>query len=935
MIQTRQRIRWLHAVGVVCATLMLGACQPGAEERVARATASLEAGDYAAAVLEARSALQADPANLEARLVFADASRRVGDFRTAAAEYRRARELGADSSSMVADYAESLLVIGRPAELLSELTDALSAAPADARRLTLLGHAYAATGELTGAAERYQQAIAADSGQADAYVGLAVLADRREDLPERERWVAAAAANVADSPELLLYEAQQSTDRDLRGEKVEQAYALLGAGTSPVTRSQVLLARLEHQLQIDDPDAAQATLDEYRSVFPGAPQTLFLQSLVALEQGDIERARNGFLRISESVTEGSPADLFLGSINLRQSNLRQAEAYLNNALRYDASNVAARKLLAETLLQLGRAADALEVLSALAPAETTDPQILALLGRAAVASGDPRGGVEFFERSASSAPDDPGLRLATAYSHLAAGDADAALALLDAVPGDAERGYRATLLRMLAHLSGGDRAAAMGEAEALVRDHPADPAALSLAGRLMGNLGEFPSARRYYRAALAADGEHTPALYGLARVELAANDPAAAAELLDQLLDRDPGYMPAVAIATDLAVRAARTADAERYIDAAVAATPDDVAPRILLAQYRLQTGDLEGAIAAADEGLEMDADQARLLQIRGKARGQLGREEGGRQDLLRAAELAPVDRDMQMDKSRIQLQTGDRAGARRTIGDYLDNRPGDTTARLFAADLDLAAGLVESATVTVNDVLETQPDNRTALILRGDIDLQRGRLDDALASYASAAEIERDRAIVMREFRVRRQQGDERARGVLERWLSENPDDIQVATLVAQLDDAAGNTAAAARRYESLAQTRDIPDRERAVVLNNLAWLYHTNGDARALDTARAARDLAPELGPVQDTYGWILFRNGDLDAALPALRRAHQIAGRNPEIISHYAAALAANGDREQSLRLLEQALEISDAFVGRDEAVALRDELRAAGR
>ncbi|MEL7310255.1 MAG: XrtA/PEP-CTERM system TPR-repeat protein PrsT [Pseudomonadota bacterium] len=922
------RLRFL--VVTLITGILLSACQPTAEDRIARASEAMAAGDYRSAVLEARSALQDSPANIQARLIFAESSKRVGDYRTAAAEYSRAAELGADLSQFAFEYAESLLVVGGAREVIEQLQEALEAEPVSAQRITLLGHAFAAVNEREQAVERYTQALELDDRMADAYVGLASLAERASDAEAVDRWLGRARMAVPESPELLLFLAQREQAVDARTPLVERAYQSLDRSSSDVTRAQVLLVRVENFLQRKDLESAEASLAEYGASFPGAPQSLFLQSLIALERGNIDRARAGLLRISEGVAEGSPADLFLGSINLQQSNLRQAEAYLSKALRFDSTSVAARKLLAETLLQLGRPQEALEVLSDFAPQQTQDPQVLALLGRAAVASGNPSDGVEFFQRSSEQLPDDPGLRLATAYSYLASGRAAEALKILESVEDDATGAYRGSLLRMLAHLASDDRASAVGEAERLVASNPDDASAWSLAGQLMGNLKEFAIARRYYKDALSIDADHIPSRYGLARVDLADGKINEAEQLLAALLDDHPDYMPGLATFAQLAMRSRRSDLAIERVQAAVDAAPEAVEPRFLLAQHLLFTGDLEQALFHAEQGLEIAPDNARLLQMRGKARGRLGSEQAARNDLIRAAELAPTDRLMQMDKARVQINMQDLVGARRTIADYLELRPDDNIAKLFAADLDLSEGSLDKAALAVTEVLKAEPDNVSALVLQGDILNQRGDLEGALELFERAGRVQMDRRVLLRQFSIRRKLDVDEAQSLLEEWLRENPNDVQVQSVLAQALDTKGDRRAAIALYEQLAGDDRASDQSRAVVLNNLAWLYSASGDDRARATAEQARELLPNSAAVNDTLGWIAFNEGDTESALESLRRANELDGRDPEIAWHFAAALARNGEREQALRLLGRALETDQPFADRALAKTLFDQL-----
>ncbi len=83
------------------------------------------------------------------------------------------------------------------------------------------------------------------------------------------------------------------------------------------------------------------------------------------------------------------------------------------------------------------------------------------------------------------------------------------------------------------------------------------------------------------------------------------------------------------------------------------------------------------------------------------------------------------------------------------------------------------------------------------------------------------------------------------------------------------------------------------------AVTLNNLAVLYQHKGDPRTLETAKKAYEAAPQSAAIQDTYGWILFGDGQVDKAVEVLAEAAKGLPGNSEVLYHYAAALAKKGD------------------------------------
>jgi Tfp pilus assembly protein PilF len=80
----------------------------------------------------------------------------------------------------------------------------------------------------------------------------------------------------------------------------------------------------------------------------------------------------------------------------------------------------------------------------------------------------------------------------------------------------------------------------------------------------------------------------------------------------------------------------------------------------------------------------------------------------------------------------------------------------------------------------------------------------------------------------------------------------------------------------------------------DNAVVMNNLAWLYHQASDSRATELARKAYEKARSRPEIIDTYGWILFENGQHVEALPVLQEALLKSPSHPEIGYHVAVAL-----------------------------------------
>jgi Flp pilus assembly protein TadD len=124
---------------------------------------------------------------------------------------------------------------------------------------------------------------------------------------------------------------------------------------------------------------------------------------------------------------------------------------------------------------------------------------------------------------------------------------------------------------------------------------------------------------------------------------------------------------------------------------------------------------------------------------------------------------------------------------------------------------------------------------------------------------------------------------------------------------VLAERKRAAGDLDGAIRIYE--AALAKAPNN--VVIVNNLAVVYDAKQSPKAVEYAARAYKLAPKESAIADTYGWILFRQGKVNEALPLLKEALKGLPDNAEVQYHAAAALAKTGDKEEAARLVKKAL------------------------
>jgi predicted Zn-dependent protease len=279
-------------------------------------------------------------------------------------------------------------------------------------------------------------------------------------------------------------------------------------------------------------------------------------------------------------------------------------------------------------------------------------------------------------------------------------------------------------------------------------------------------------------------------------------------------------------------------------------------------------------------------------------------------------------------------VRNNDIAGAEALIREGMRAKPADLPLQQTLVALVLQARGLDAA-LAVADELAKQPTAQpVSRLLRGELLMGAQRPADAAKAFGAAyAEAPSATLALNRAAALRAANQPVEAAAALNAWLQKEPENTQILDALSQFDIQAGRFADAEKRLTTV--VAKVPNN--AVALNNLAWLLGERGGAasgRARELAERAYFLMPSVESA-DTLGWILARHGDPKLAVPLLRAAVAARGNqplNPTTAYHLGFALRAAGDREEAVRVLEQAVAGTAAFPERTQAEKLLAELRA---
>ena len=441
---------------------------------------------------------------------------------------------------------------------------------------------------------------------------------------------------------------------------------------------------------------------------------------------------------------------------------------------------------------------------------------------------------------------------------------------------------------------------------------PDDQAPLQYGVLALVNLGQIDEATAWL-AALIQSEEHEATAWRDAMLLLAAADSdEAALATLDQLVDRIGDVSGRPEVMANRSFLFWQLGRSEEALAAAMAAVEQggERAEFVWAAQLAAAEGDLEAALDLYRRARKMEPDSLGLALSEAEVLRQLERSD----------EAVALLEGMQPDSEVLY-----------TLGSYLYqaerlDEASDVWGQLAALeDVEdpvhhafLVAFLAElldknAEALAWYEKVQSGPSENRALLRRAILEADSGNLL-AARNLLSSVRMGNDRRLRSESYLIEADilreagQPDEAVR-LLSSALREQPNDISLlytrAISAVSMDD----LELAEQDFRRILQIDD----DNAMALNALGYTLtdRTDRHQEAYRLIRRALELDPESPPILDSMGWVYFRLGQPERALPYLERA--LAGEdNPEIAAHLGEVLLALGREQEARDVFDQARE-----------------------
>lgn len=842
-------------------------------------------GELKASTIEARSAIQLQPERIAPYFVIIDNLLTAGDAVNAERQLDQLLEkIGAGTLSQAEQNqaalirAESRILQGKTPEAIAAL-DSLTSPSRDQELEAdnLRGRAWLASGNLENAEQAYQNALERHSNNAVAAVGLSRVAAAREEFDAATEQLAQAEQLDGEHEEVWLWKAQLA---HIQGQwpQAEQAYirALESIGQYDVMtyRKYQTISALVTVLRQQGKSAEAFVYEEILAKSaPGTIKSNLEAATAAYNEGDLDTAARYLQEVLAQAPGHQQSALMLGVIRFRQGRAEEAEQLLQPLSEMDDAD-GVRKLLAATRISMQDPQGAKSILDNV-DNKDSDPQTLALVGIAALASGDDQSGRQLLEKALELAPDNHKLRLRYAAYLMQVKDYDQALSQAGKIPDDAPEAVQGQLLTSQVQAFSGNTDAARQTLDAWLKKNPNSVPVLIARGNLASNLGNTVQAQQFYNTAREQAPKDPTPLVALGNLARNNSDTTKALTFYKEAIALNPDHTGAIQAAARLMGREDLTALMKEMREQ----HPQANGPRLVLLESALinndsaQADELTAQLMEREQEDEPSATEPMVAAVYESIATQMAQ----RSKLDRALEilnrgriLFPKDESIALKLAAIEFQQGNTAEARNAIQDAKQHHPDSP------APYQVEASYYENTG-------EHQ---------------QAAELYELALGKRSSAELEVAHARALTKA-GRAQQAIEGLQDAANRFPNNQP----ILLSLAMNHQQNAQPEEAIKRYQQLIELS--PDNP--LVLNNLAWLYYETDNDQASDLARKAYELAPDNAAIADTYGWILFESGKHTESLDVLKKAHELAPESQEIAMHLVEAYRAAGLADEARQVM----------------------------
>ena len=908
------------------ALLLAGCGEQAPIDRQKAAQAAIDKGDFNAALIELKSALQSDPNSGALRLRFGSLLLETGDAPGAVLELRKALDQGYKDDVVTARLATALVASGK----LKEVTDSYAQVSLtdDAARAEL--QAALAAAWLGQRSLDRARAAAAEALKATADFGPALLIQARLAALGGQFDEALALADRAVAKGPAVGDAHLLRATLLLAGKKDRAGAIAAFEQGAKFPAAALGARsnlVQLHLSGRDLPKAKAELALLQKSHPRHPNTAYLGAVLAYSQGDMEKVET-LTEALLKVAPDSPDVLTLsGAGHLRRGALAAAESKLGRVVQTVEQAPLARRLLAETYLKSGQPDRALSTLGPLL-AGAADADVLALSAQAHLQKGQLAEAEAAFRAALQITPDDVRLRTSMALADLARGKSESAFDALQQLAKQ-DSGQTADLALINAHLHRREFDQALSAIDALQKKLPKSAMPLHLRGVALLGKADAAGARQAFEAALAAEPSYFASMAALVSLHTKAKQFDAAQARVEAAVKRAPQDLPARMLLIDvLRAKGSPPDQVLQAVDEAVRRHPTEAGPHLAKLAHLAKHRSAKDAAGHAQVALAALPNHPQILDAAGRALAAAGDEQQALLVFNRLTAAMPRSALPYLRLADVHGKRGNRSEVTSMLNRAFEVQPESLEVHRRLLEQASRSKDYKAVLAAAKDLQRRRPQSALGYLLEGEAESLRKGWSAAKAAYRSALSKADGEAVASRAYyaALKRSGDAAQASRFADDWLRSRPKDVNLRGLLGSDALMEGRLADAERWFREIVE---IEPRSSAA-LNNLAWLMAERKDPMAVQMAERAVGLAPSTPESLDTLARALEVGGHAERAVAIQLQAVEASDGHPAYQFRLVRLLARQGDKDRARSELRRLLDTDLTGVDRAALVELKAQL-----
>jgi tetratricopeptide (TPR) repeat protein len=341
---------------------------------------------------------------------------------------------------------------------------------------------------------------------------------------------------------------------------------------------------------------------------------------------------------------------------------------------------------------------------------------------------------------------------------------------------------------------------------------------------------------------------------------------------------------------------------------------PDDRKAIYGLSQSYEAKNDLKEAIDAYKRFLELEPTNEQVRNRIIALYYQTGRMDEAIKEAESYSILSPDDPEARKKLGALYLSQGDYQKAESLFVLYIQSKPDDAQIHFYLGRIAVQKENFEKAKEEFETAValeDSVPDGWINLAL---VYLKQDSTQKAIQVYERAMEKVTDKTLILYLLGTAyaQEKNYDSAISILRKASDKSPEDTRILLALGSTYEQSGDFDQAVATLERLLRI----DSTNASALNYLGYMFADKGIRldESLAMIKKALEYEPNNGAYLDSYGWVLYRQGQLKEAEIQIKKALEVIGNDPIVHEHLGDIYNALGESKKAKKEWEEALKLN---------------------